>query len=154
MKKVITILVIMLSMQMFSQSLPPSQLQDSISNVSIKSKIPLSYSSRENKVDTIYVSMVNWNYVPEKKVAVGFLKEYVKQNNKFREIGTTRVLFSRAEINNAFTALNLTIVPTDKFVAFLEDFLVKSLLKEVKKTIDADGKTIYGGIPTNWQIIQ
>jgi len=146
MKTKITILALLVSTVFFAQT------TDTISKVSIKSKVALNYSSRENKKDTIYISMTNWIYSPEKSAAIGLLKEYVKTGNTFKEIGKSNVRFTKAEINNAFTALNVTVIPTDKFHLFFEDFLVKSLLKEIKKTIDAEGKTIYGGIPNNWAI--
>lgn len=153
MKKVILIIAIALvSISTYSQRMSNSEPIDSLHNVSIKSKIPLKYSSRENKTDTIYVAMESWSYLPAKKTAVGFLKEYVKKNDKFSEIGSSRVLFSKSEINNAFAALNVTLTPTSNFTNFLEDYLVKSLIKEIKKTLDDSGNTIYGALPTNWQI--
>lgn len=156
MKKVITIIAmaLLVSISGFSQNAMPGQSVDSLSNVSINSKIALKYSGRENKSDTIYVSMTQWVYNPERKAAVGFLKEYVKKNAKFIEIGQSRVQFTRAEINNAFTALNRTVIPNDKFTVFFEDFLTKSLIKEIKRTINNGSNTIYGTVPSNWEIMK
>lgn len=123
---------------------------DSLNGVSVNSDISLSYDSRENKSDIIYISMERWTYNPASETAIGSIKEYVKVEERYVPIGVSNFKFSKAEMNTTFTELNATVGPGDNFINSFEFFLKKLLLKEIKKTIDVDGKTIYGGLPTNW----
>ena len=142
MKTKITILALLVSTVIFSQ----------ISNIRIKSNIPLMIDTRSQVKDTVYISIDQWVYSSKSQKYVAIVVDYVKEAGTFKEINKKVKSFSKEEVNGLFTMLNNPITIGENYSDEMDVVLLQGLIIDTQNNLLPDGKTIYGGSPSNWQI--
>lgn len=127
--------------------------ETSIGNVVVKSKIKLEYDSRFQKSDTIYVSIQNWSYNTNKVVFSAQISDYVKEAGKYKKINTKNRSYTISEINSLFVARGNPMLIAESYTTELIGLLKSILLNDTKEILTGTGKTIYGGLVTNWEAV-
>lgn len=121
-----------------------------IGNIKIRSKIALTYDSRQQKSDTIYISIQRWNYDGFNYNAE--VVDCVKNNATYTVINKKFKSYTKAEIDGLFTALQNSILPSESYSEEMDSLLTMGLLLDTRTNLLEGDKTVYGGVGSNWEI--
>lgn len=124
-----------------------------ISSIRIKSKVPLLVDTRTQIKDTVYVTIDKWIYDTRTSKYIASVVDYVQETNgQYREINKKLKAFSKVEISGLFNMLNNPISIGESYCDEIDVLLKEALLIDTTNNLLPDGKTIYGGLPENWQL--
>ena len=122
-----------------------------IGNIKIRSKIALTYDSRQQKSDTIYITIQRWNYdgFYYNAEVVDYVKKdslnYTVINKKFKS-------YTKSEIDGLFSMLQNSILPSESYSEEMDNLLTMGLLLDTRTNLLEGDKTVYGGVGENWEI--
>lgn len=144
MKKLLLLVVLLITSLSFGQN----------SQIKIKSKIPLTYESRAQLKDTIYLTISQWTYNPAMETYKALVVDEVKTDStSYKVINVKEKSFLKAEVDGLFTALSNPITIGESYSGEMDVLLQLSLLIDTQTNLYDGGITVYGGLPVDWEII-
>lgn len=141
---------------------------DPIGKIKIRSKIALNYDSRSQKKDTIYITINRWTYNPVSLTYDALIFDYVRQEIKqevlegqpkrpstysFTEINSKVKSYKLNEIDGLFAMLKNPILITESYSDEMNKLLITGLFIDTTTNLFSDGKTVYGGNASDWELI-
>lgn len=121
-----------------------------IGNIKIRSKIALTYDARNQKSDTIYIAITRWTY--DQYIYNAEVVDYRKVDGTYQVIEKKPKSYQRAEIDGLFSMLQNSILPSESYSEEMDSLLTMGLLLDTRTNLLDNGKTVYGGVPENWEI--
>ena len=145
MKKLFTAVVLFLALIGSAQ-----ETALNIGNIKIRSKIALTYDARNQKSDTIYIAITRWVY--DQYTYNAEVVDYRKVDGVFQVISKKFKSYQKAEIDGLFSALQNSILPSESYSEEMDSLLTMGLLLDTRTNLLDNGKTVYGGVGSDWEI--
>ena len=145
MKKLFTAVVLFLALIANAQ-----ETAINIGNIKIRSKIALTYDARNQKSDTIYIAITRWTY--DQYTYNAEVVDYRKVNGIYQVVEKKFKSYKKAEIDGLFSVLNNSILPSESYSEEMDSLLTMGLLLDTRTNLLENSKTVYGGVPENWEI--
>lgn len=127
----------------------------------IRTKVPVIVEVREQKASVITIEISNWTYnVGQNYTAT--VRDYVDNSGTtpydpmmpgIGNIKTKSKSYPIENIDSLFIALNSTIDLSMNYTERMNKLLASALLYITQSELDSNGKTIYGLLPTDWELV-
>lgn len=126
------------------------EITQNIGKIKIRSKVELTYNSRDQKHDTIYIVIKRWNY--DQNFFVAEVVDYRRlEAFKYEVIATKFKSFPKSTVDYLFGQLKPMVSAELNYSDFLNLLLTYGLLIDTQTNLIGE-KTVYGGLPTDWEI--
>lgn len=126
------------------------EITSNIGEIKIRSKVDLTYNSRDQKHDTIYIAIKRWNY--DQNFYIAEVIDYRRlEAFKYEVIASKFKSFPKATVDYLFGQLKPMVNPELNYSEFLNSLLTYGLLLDTQTNLIGD-KTVYGGLPQDWEI--
>lgn len=121
-----------------------------IGSIKIKSNISLTYDSRNQKQDIIYITITRWEY--DQFFFVAEVTDYRKlENGRYEVINSNTKSFSTEIVNSLFRQISPMISNELNYSDFLNALLTQGLLLDTQAVVIGE-EPVYGGNPQDWEI--
>lgn len=126
----------------------------------IRTKVPVMVEVRDQKSYVVTIEITNWNYNVGQNYTTT-VRDYIEPSNDpsnyldpyMGTLKTKTKSYSIEALNNLFMELNTNIDITMNYTERMNSLLGKALLYITKSELDSNGKTIYGLLPDDWELV-
>lgn len=127
----------------------------------IKTKLPIVIKNREQQAAIVYVEITSWNYnkgLNYTATVRDFYESDAPSGTPVGTIGGLNTLNSKSksytieQINALFIEIDASIPEDINYTEKMDSLLAQSLLYITQSELDENGKTIYGLLPSDWEL--